>query len=182
MEDGAGSDPQASKRAQSPPPSALVIQARTNPCAKDLPEEMDDHKVSLEDFTVHGLVGEGEFGKVLMATKVDTGKMYAMKVLRKEHLIFRGASSVKQAITEKQVLQEMAAKPHPFIVSLNFAFQDMDHLFLVMDFVGGGDLFSMLEQKQRFPEPWVQIYGAEIALALEHVHEACSGIIILSQP
>jgi hypothetical protein len=38
-----------------------------------------------------------------MATKVDTGKMYAMKVLRKEHLIFRGASSVKQAITEKQV-------------------------------------------------------------------------------
>ena len=51
----------------------------------------------------------------------------------------------------------------------------MDHLFLVMDFVGGGDLFSMLEQKQRFPEAWVQVYGAEIALALEHVHEA--GII-----
>ena len=78
-------------------------------------------------------------------------------------------------MTEKQVLQEMSAKPHPFIVSLNFAFQDSDHLFLVMDFVGGGDLFSLLEQKQRFPEPWVRVYSAEIVLALEHVHDA--GII-----
>ena len=90
--------------------------------------------------------------QVMMATKNDTGRMYAMKVrrpahrrarggpstgatlarcaqvLRKEHLLFRGASSVKQAITEKQVLQEMAAKPHPYIVSLNFAFQDMVRL------------------------------------------------------
>jgi len=119
----------------------------------ELGGEEGEVKVSLEDFTVHGLVGEGEFGKVLMATKVDTGKMYAMKVLRKEHLIFRGASSVKQAITEKQVLQEMAAKPHPFIVSLNFAFQDMDHLFLVMDFVGGGDLFSISSRSNASPRP-----------------------------
>ena len=138
----------------------------------------DASGVTLDDFVVHGQVGEGEFGKVMMAAKregADAGRMYALKVIRKDNLLFRGSSSITQAITEKQVLQEMAAKPHPFIVSLNYAFQDADHLFLVLDFVGGGDLFSLLEQKQRFPEGWVMVYSAEIVLALEHVHEA--GII-----
>ena len=95
-----------------------------------------------------------------------------MKVLRKEHLLLRGKTSVAQAITEKQVLQEMSARPHPFIVSLCYAFQDLEHLFLVMDFVGGGDLFTLLEQKQRFPEAWVEVYAGEMVLALEHVHAA----------
>ena len=128
--------------------------------------------VALDDFSIHGLVGEGEFGKVMMATKKDTGQLYAMKVLRKEHLLLRGKTSVAQAITEKQVLQEMSARPHPFIVSLCYAFQDLEHLFLVMDFVGGGDLFTLLEQKQRFPEAWVEVYAGEMVLALEHVHAA----------
>ena len=135
----------------------------------------EDLMVSLDDFTVHGLVGEGEFGKVSRQTNLrpsphlchelharcspgDDGHQERhgshvrhegapacsparagrpqhrrpagsrAQVLRKEHLLFRGASSVKQAITEKQVLQEMAAKPHPYIVSLNFAFQDMVRL------------------------------------------------------
>ena len=59
---------------------------------------------------------------------------------------------------------------HPFIVSLHFAFQDVGHLYLVLDFVGGGDLFTLLEVKQQLPEHWVQIYAGEIVLALLHVH------------
>ena len=97
-------------------------------------------------------------------------KLYAMKVLRKEHLLLQGRHSVTQAITEKQVLQEMAAKPHPFIVSLMFAFQDGEHLYLVMDFVGGGDLFALIESKGVFSEAAVRVYAGEMILALEHVH------------
>ena len=59
---------------------------------------------------------------------------------------------------------------HPFIVSLHFAFQDVGHLYLVLDFVGGGDLFTLLEVKQQLPEHWVQVYAGEIVLALLHVH------------
>eukprot|EP00962_Isochrysis_galbana_P008438 scaffold2325_cov105-Isochrysis_galbana.AAC.7 len=71
-----------------------------------------------------------------------------------------------------QVLQEMADKRHPYIVSLQHSFQDDQHLYLVMDFIGGGDLFSLIEKKGRLPEAWARIYSAEIALALNHLHEA----------
>ena len=59
--------------------------------------QSEDSGVTLDDFTVHGLVGEGEFGKVMMVAKTDTGRLYAMKVLRKEHLLFRGSTSITQA-------------------------------------------------------------------------------------
>ena len=94
-----------------------------------------DTPVGLGHFTVHGLVGEGAFGKVMMATKIDTQKVYAMKVIRKA-LLFSDATRVSQAITEKQVLQQMANRPHPYVISLRYAFQTEDNIFLVMDLVG----------------------------------------------
>ena len=87
----------------------------------DRDREAQRQEVGLDAFTVHGLVGEGAFGKVMMATKIDTGKVYAMKVIRKVLLLTKGDHSVSQAITEKQVLQQMASRPHPFVVSLRFA-------------------------------------------------------------
>ena len=64
----------------------------------------------------------------------------------------------------------MAARPHPYVISLRFAFQTDENIFLVMDFMGGGDLHNLLEAKGRLREAWVVVYAAEIALALEHVH------------
>ena len=126
---------------------------------------------TLADFEVHSVVGQGEFGKVvLVSSKFCPGELLAMKVVQKEHLLLRGHSTVSQAITEKQILQEMASKPHPFVVSLHYAFQTEDSLYLLMDFVGGGDLFSLMESKGALPEPHVVVYTAELVLALEHVH------------
>lgn len=105
---------------------------------------MTDGTVTLADFDVHGLVGEGEFGKVLMATQKTTQQLFAMKCLQKEHLLVRGSMSVTQAVTEKQVLQDISARPHPFVVSLHYAFQTDDCLYLLMDFVGGGRLASLI--------------------------------------
>lgn len=69
-----------------------------------------------------------------------------------------------------QVLQDLSDKQHPYIVSLHHSFQDDAHLYLVMDFVGGGDLFMLIESQERLPEEWAMIYSAELTLALEHVH------------
>ena len=65
----------------------------------------------------------------------------------------------------------MARKQHPYIVSLKQSFQDELHLYLVMDYVGGGDLFALLEKRGRFHESWARVYAGEIALALHHLHE-----------
>ena len=139
----------------------------TTPLAR--PTTPLDTPVGLDHFQVHGLCGEGTFGKVMMATKIDTQKVYAMKVIRKE-LLYSDATRVTQAIAEKQVMQQMAARPHPYVISLRFAFQTDENIFLVMDFMGGGDLHNLLEAKGRLREAWVVVYAAEIALALEHVH------------
>ncbi len=56
------------------------------------------------------------------------------------------------------------------VISLRYAFQTVDNIFLVMDLVGGGDLYQLLDTKGRLPEAWVVVYAAEVALALEHVH------------
>jgi serine/threonine protein kinase len=64
----------------------------------------------------------------------------------------------------------LTEKRHPYIVSLLHSFQDEVHLYLVMDFVGGGDLFALIEANEKLPEDWARVYAAEIALALEHVH------------
>ena len=125
----------------------------------------------LSDFSLQGVLGQGEFGTVMMAIKHDTQKVYAIKVLRKDNIVHRGGRAVDHAVTEKQVLQDMSMNGgHPFIVSLHFAFQDVGHLYLVLDFVGGGDLYSLLEARHQLPEHWVQVYAGELVLALLHVH------------
>ena len=131
----------------------------------------NSNSVTLDDFEVHSVVGEGEFGRVvLVSNRVNPTEMLAMKIVRKEHLLLRGSSSVSQAVTEKQILQEMASRPHPFVVALHYAFQTDDSLYLLIDFVGGGDLFSLMESKGALPEGHVVIYSAELTLALEHIH------------
>ena len=91
-----------------------------------------------------------------MATKRDTQQVFAMKVLRKKMLLERGQQSVALAISENKILQELSVHPHPYIVTLWFAFQDAEHLYLVMDFVGGGDLFALINHYKRLPEEWVR--------------------------
>lgn len=75
---------------------------------------------------------------------------------------------MKYAITERNVLSFCS---HPFIVKLHAAFQTMDRLFLVQTYCPGGDLSKYLSKEKRFPESKVQLYAAEVLLALEHLHK-----------
>jgi len=127
-------------------------------------------KVSVEDFDLLNLVGKGSFGKVMQVKKKDTGKIYAMKVLDKKHILEH--NEVEHTLAEKNILQQIH---HPFLVNLNFSFQTEDKLYFILDYVNGGELFFHLQKEKRFSEERVIFYSSEILLALEHLHS--NGII-----
>merc|ERR1712154_318577 len=96
-------------------------------------------KVKPDDFEFLKVIGRGSFGKVMQVKKKDDGQIYAMKVLRKEAIIAR--KQVDHTRAEKAILQKIE---HPFIVKLNYAFQTEEKLYMVLDFVNGGELFFHL--------------------------------------
>ncbi|XP_068633832.1 ribosomal protein S6 kinase 2 beta [Battus philenor] len=125
-------------------------------------------KADPSQFELLKVLGEGSFGKVFLVRKVsgaDTGTLYAMKVLKKATLKVRDRERTKM---ERNILVEMG---HPFIVKLHYAFQTAGKLYLILDFLRGGDLFSRLSKEVMFTEEDVKFYLAELALALEHVHK-----------
>lgn len=121
---------------------------------------------SIDDYDLLSLLGEGAFGKVLMVRHRKSGKIFAMKILRKAEVM--RADKPRQAITERQVLELIGDQP--FIVRLYQAFQDDENLYLILRFAGGGDLFSQLEKRRRLPEDAARFYAAELVLALEALH------------
>jgi len=150
--------------------------ARGKPLTKLKPKP-EDHKVGMggatfsttltpEDFEFLKVVGKGSFGKVLQVRKNDSGKVYAMKILKKQQLVKR--RQVAHTKTERKVLEDI---DHPFIVSLRFAFQSDTKLYLILDYFTGGELFFHLKTIGRFDENRTKFYAAEITLALECLHK-----------
>jgi len=152
--------------------------------------------VAISDFECLSIVGKGAYGKVLQVRKVDTGKIYAMKIITKDSLKskernraeferelqerenLRGIINVDKSVYKRWLVQSTKAERrvlevvnHPFIVKLHYAFQTADRLCLVMDFINGGELFSYIAREKVFSEPRARFYAAEIILALEYLHE-----------
>lgn len=123
-------------------------------------------KLTPESFRIVRLLGHGSFGKVYQVIKRDTKRTYAMKVLSKQLLISQ--NEVAHTLSERNVLVHTLS--NPFIVTLKFSFQTADHLFLVMDYIPGGELFTYLQKEQYFDEARARFYIAELVLALEHIH------------
>ncbi|UJR28186.1 hypothetical protein I4U23_009439 [Adineta vaga] len=112
-------------------------------------------------------LGAGSFGKVFLVRKIigpDSGCLFAMKVLTKASLKVRDRQRTKM---ERDILAQIS---HPFIVKLHYAFQTEGKVYLVLDFLRGGDLFTRLSKEVMFTECDVQFYLAELALALDHLH------------
>ncbi|XP_063235019.1 ribosomal protein S6 kinase 2 beta isoform X3 [Bacillus rossius redtenbacheri] len=119
-------------------------------------------------FELLKVLGQGSFGKVFLVRKVvgkDSGTLYAMKVLRKATLKVRDRMRTK---TERNILVDVQ---HPFIVKLHYAFQTEGKLYLILDFLRGGDLFTRLSKEVMFTEEDVKFYLAELTLALDHIHQ-----------
>ncbi len=128
----------------------------------------DHSDVGPDDFKLLKVVGRGSFGKVMMVQRKgdpDKSRTYAMKVLRKEAIIKR--NQVEHTKAEREILEEIH---HPFLMGLHYAFQTDSKLYLVMDYLTGGELFFHLKNERRFSESRSKFYTAEIALGLGHLH------------
>ncbi|KAI9203541.1 molecular mechanism For the regulation of protein kinase B Akt By hydrophobic motif phosphorylation [Polychytrium aggregatum] len=117
--------------------------------------------MSINDFEIHKVIGRGKFAKVLLCIQKSTGTAYAIKVLHKT------AEDQCDPQTESNILRSIV---HPFIVGLHYAFQSPERLYLVMEYVNGGELYFHICNFGRFSEDRVRFYAAEIFLAIECLH------------
>ncbi|WEW57091.1 cAMP-dependent protein kinase catalytic subunit [Emydomyces testavorans] len=122
-------------------------------------------KYSLNDFTLRRTLGTGSFGRVHLVQSVHNQRFYAIKVLKKQQVV--KMKQVEHTNDERRMLERVK---HPFLITLWGTFQDAKNLYMVMDFVEGGELFSLLRKSQRFPNPVAKFYAAEVTLALEYLH------------
>lgn len=123
------------------------------------------HKLGPGDFEFLCVVGQGSFGKVFQVKKKDTGKIYAMKVMRKDRILEK--DHARYVLSEKNAL---TAIDHPYIVRIFSSFQTSKKLYLVLDFIDGGHLFYQLFKLGVFSEDRAKMYTAEIVSAISFLH------------
>ncbi|KAI7870862.1 kinase-like domain-containing protein [Spinellus fusiger] len=126
--------------------------------------------LKLQDFELHRTLGTGSFGRVhLVQSKYNT-KFYAIKVLKKEEVV--RLKQVEHTLNERKLLSGVDS---PFIIHLWGTFQDSAHLYMVMDYVPGGELFSYLRKEKAsifhcFSNEVAKFYSAEVLLGLAYLH------------
>ncbi|KAI9807783.1 MAG: hypothetical protein M1825_005088 [Sarcosagium campestre] len=122
-------------------------------------------KYQLVDFAIQRTLGTGSFGRVHLVQSKHNNRFYAVKVLKKTQVV-----KMKQVEHTNDERRMLGLVKHPFLITLWGTFQDAKNLYMVMDFVEGGELFSLLRKSQRFPNPVAKFYAAEVTLALEYLH------------
>ncbi|KAL1836430.1 hypothetical protein VTJ49DRAFT_5151 [Mycothermus thermophilus] len=119
-----------------------------------------------ENYTTIKIIGKGAFGEVKLVQKKTDGKVYAMKSLIKTEMFKKDQLAHVRA--ERDILAESDS---PWVVKLYTTFQDANFLYMLMEFLPGGDLMTMLIKYEIFSEDITRFYIAEIVLAIEAVHK-----------
>lgn len=120
----------------------------------------------MNDFELLKVIGKGSFGKVMQVVKKDTKQIYALKTIRKQHIV--ASMEVDHTMAERTVLARVL---NPFIVPLKFSFQLPEKLYLVLSFINGGELYFHLQKEGRFLMDRLRFYIAELLTALELLHQ-----------
>ncbi|XP_063001061.1 serine/threonine-protein kinase N3 [Elgaria multicarinata webbii] len=124
--------------------------------------------VRLEDFSCIAMLGRGHFGKVLLAQHKVTGKLFAIKALKKHEIISR--DDMDSLNCEKRIFEVVNSSSHPFLVNMAACFQTTSHACFVMDYAPGGDLMMRI-CADNFPEHVTRFYSACVVLGLQFLHE-----------
>lgn len=122
-------------------------------------------RTSIDDFDIIKPISRGAFGKVFLARKRTTGDLFAIKVLKKLDMIRK--NDVEHILAERNILITVR---NPFVVRFFYSFACRDNLYLVMEYLNGGDLYSLLRKVGCLEEDVARIYIAELVLALEYLH------------
>ena len=125
----------------------------------------EESPIQETDFEKLKLLGKGSFGKVYLVRQKNTKNLFAMKILSKEYL--KEKNEQEHTKTERQLLSQLN---NPFIINLYYAFQNEKYLFLISDFIQGGDLFFHLKRERFFSDEKSKFYICELILALEYLH------------
>ncbi|TVU30396.1 hypothetical protein EJB05_22015 [Eragrostis curvula] len=124
------------------------------------------HKMSVDDFDLLTMIGKGAFGEVRVCREKATGNVYAMKKLKKSEMLRRG--QVEHVRAERNLLAEV---DHHCIVKLYCSFQDSEYLYLIMEYLPGGDMMTLLMRKDTLTEDEARFYVGETVLAIEAIHK-----------
>ncbi|XP_070781351.1 serine/threonine-protein kinase N2 [Enoplosus armatus] len=133
-----------------------------------LPQPHRDEGLQMEDFNCISVLGRGHFGKVLLAEYKRSGKLYAIKALKKGDIVTR--DEVDSLICEKRIFEVINASRHPFLVNLYGCFQTAEHVCFVMAYSPGGDLMTHIHTSI-FTEKQTWFYSSCVLLGLEFLHQ-----------
>ncbi|XP_017020986.1 cAMP-dependent protein kinase catalytic subunit 2-like isoform X2 [Drosophila kikkawai] len=121
---------------------------------------------NLENYVSRAVLGHGSFGTVLLVKEKKGSNFYAAKMMSKEDLV--RLKQVQHVHNEKHVL---SAARFPFLIHLVDSTKDFDYLYLILPVVNGGELFVYLRKVRKLNEKQARFYGAQVALALEYMHQ-----------
>jgi p70 ribosomal S6 kinase len=131
------------------------------------PSRSPNHRfVSPKDFELLKVIGMGAFGKVLQVRNKQSGQVLAMKIISKR-LLKRKSGYVENVQAERNILTRVKS---PFVVRMHCSFQTKEKLFIIMDFLAGGELFLRLGREGIFLEKTAAFYLGEIMLGVDHLH------------
>ncbi|KAJ6127708.1 hypothetical protein N7471_008925 [Penicillium samsonianum] len=122
--------------------------------------------LSIRDFEIIKPISKGAFGSVYLVKKKATGEYYAMKVLKKADMIAK--NQVTNVKAERAIM--MWQGESDFVAKLYWTFSSKDYLYLVMEYLNGGDCSSLVKVLGGLPEDWAKKYIGEVVLGVEHLH------------
>lgn len=127
--------------------------------------ELKEENMSKNSFQILFPIGKGGFGKVWKVRCKRTGEIYAMKEMQKAKIINK--KSVNSVMNERNLL---AGLHHPFLVNMKSSFQDRENLYLVMDYLNGGDLRYHIGCRSKFTQQQTKFFLANIIISLQYLH------------
>ncbi|SCV71888.1 BQ2448_4582 [Microbotryum intermedium] len=130
-------------------------------------------RVGVNSFVKLKTIGHGAFGVVSLVKEKGTGEVFAMKQLRKTDMLRKGQEGHVRA--ERDLLATASTSTR-WTVRLAYSFQDVDHLYLVMTYMGGGDLLTLLIERDTFKESFAKFYIAEMICAIQETHTVLGAI------